>query len=133
MHASVNGIEIDYDLEGPAGAPIVMLSHSLAATREMWKPQLPALSKEYRVLNYDMRGHGKSSVTPLSEESRPPSNAAVTFLRDTAGKEKAGGLSSVMADVAVRLDVRRLVSIPISYASSMPCAISASSNHPPGE
>ena len=48
-------------------------------------------------------------MTPLSEESRPPSNAAVTFLRNTAGKEKAGGVSSVMADVAVRLDVRRLV------------------------
>jgi 3-oxoadipate enol-lactonase len=63
MRASVNGIEIDYDLDGPAGAPIVMLSHSLAATREMWKPQLPALTKEYRVLNYDMRGHGRSSVT----------------------------------------------------------------------
>ena len=63
MRASVNGIEIDYDLDGPAGAPVVVLSHSLAATREMWKPQLPALTKEYRVLNYDMRGHGKSSVT----------------------------------------------------------------------
>ena len=63
MRASVNGIEIDYDLDGPAGAPVVMLSHSLAATREMWKPQLPALTKEYRVLNYDMRGHGRTSVT----------------------------------------------------------------------
>jgi 3-oxoadipate enol-lactonase len=63
MRASVNGIEIDYDLDGPAGAPVVMLSHSLAATREMWKPQLPALTKDYCVLNYDMRGHGRTSVT----------------------------------------------------------------------
>ena len=37
---------------------------------------------------------------PLSEESLPPSNAAVTFLRETAGKEKARGLSSVIAAVA---------------------------------
>ena len=62
MRASVNGIEIDYQLDGPAGAAVVMLSHSLAATREMWKPQLPALTKDYRVLNYDMRGHGRSSA-----------------------------------------------------------------------
>src|SRR5262249_19496224 len=62
MRASVNGIEIDYDLSGPAGAPVVMLSHSLATTRDMWKPQLPALTKEYRVLNYDMRGHGSTSA-----------------------------------------------------------------------
>lgn len=62
MRASVNGIEIDYRLDGPASAPVVMLSHSLAATMEMWKPQLPALAKDYRVLNYDMRGHGRTSA-----------------------------------------------------------------------
>jgi len=62
MRASVNGIEIDYQLDGPADAPVVMLSHSLAATREMWKPQLAALTKDYRVLNYDMRGHGRTSA-----------------------------------------------------------------------
>ena len=32
-------------------------------------------------------------MTPLSEESRPPSNAAVTFLRAMAGKAKERGLS----------------------------------------
>jgi len=64
MRASVNGIEIDYDLDGPAGAPVVMLSHSLATTREMWKPQLPALTRDYRVLNYEMRGHGRTSAPP---------------------------------------------------------------------
>jgi len=62
MRASVNGIEIEYQLDGPAGAPVVMLSHSLATTMEMWKPQLPALTKDHRVLNYDMRGHGRSSA-----------------------------------------------------------------------
>src|SRR5215813_12605377 len=62
MRASVNEMEIDYDLSGPLGAPMVMLSHSLATTRDMWKPQLPALTKEYRVLNYDMRGHGSTSA-----------------------------------------------------------------------
>ena len=64
MRASGNGIEIDYDLDGPAGAPVVMLSHSLACTREMWKPQLKALGQEHRVLSYDMRGHGRTGVTP---------------------------------------------------------------------
>jgi len=62
MRASVNGIEIEYQLDGPAGAPVVMLSHSLATTMEMWKPQLPALAKDYRVLNYEMRGHGRTSA-----------------------------------------------------------------------
>jgi hypothetical protein len=43
-----------------------------------------------------------SSMTPPSEEMRPPSKAAVTFLPWTAGKEKAGNVPSVMAGVAGR-------------------------------
>lgn len=62
MRASVNGIEIAYELEGPAAAPVIMLSHSLATTMAMWRPQRPALSKEFRVLRYDMRGHGETTA-----------------------------------------------------------------------
>ncbi len=50
--------------DGPAGAPVVTLSHSLAASLEMWEPQLPALTARYRVLRYDTRGHGGSEVPP---------------------------------------------------------------------
>ena len=62
MRARIGDIEMTYELEGPAQAPVVMLSHSLATTLEMWKPQLPALTKDYRVLRYDMRGHGGGSA-----------------------------------------------------------------------
>ena len=41
-----------------------------------------------------------SSITPPSEVIRPPSKAAVIFLRWTAGKENGRRLSSVMAGVA---------------------------------
>ena len=62
--ADVNGARLYYALSGVAGAPVVMLSNSLGTTLEMWRPQLPALEHDYRVLRYDMRGHGKSEVTP---------------------------------------------------------------------
>jgi 3-oxoadipate enol-lactonase len=62
MRARISDIDIAYQLDGPAQGPIVMLSHSLAATMDMWRPQLPALAKDYRVLRYDMRGHGESSA-----------------------------------------------------------------------
>ncbi|MGH6926724.1 MAG: alpha/beta fold hydrolase, partial [Dongiaceae bacterium] len=62
MRAAVNGIEIAYRMDGPAQAPVVMLSHSLATTMDMWKPQLPVLARDCRVLSYDMRGHGDSSA-----------------------------------------------------------------------
>lgn len=48
--------------EGPRAAPVVMLSHSLAASLEMWAPQAQVLAKEFRVLRYDTRGHGGSEV-----------------------------------------------------------------------
>ena len=62
IHA--NGIDIAYDLQGPAGAPVVMLSNSLMSNYTMWEDQLPALTSKYRVLRYDQRGHGKTATTP---------------------------------------------------------------------
>ncbi len=58
MQVKANGISVNYELEGPDGAPVVTLSHSLAATSKMWAPQVAALSDKYRVLAYDTRGHG---------------------------------------------------------------------------
>jgi len=51
-----------YRIDGPANAPVVMLSNSLGADLAMWEPQLTALVGRYRVLRYDTRGHGQSST-----------------------------------------------------------------------
>lgn len=59
-----NGININYSLEGPQDAPMVSLSNSLMSNYNMWNAQMPALTKKYRVLRYDMRGHGGTEVTP---------------------------------------------------------------------
>lgn len=61
---SGNGIDIAYGIDGPDGAPVVVLSHCLAADRRIWEPQIAALAKAYRVVSYDLRGHGRSSVVP---------------------------------------------------------------------
>src|SRR2546429_685744 len=58
MKITANGISMNYTLDGPAGAPVVTLSHSLATTLEMWQPKLKALTARWRVLSYDTRGHG---------------------------------------------------------------------------
>jgi 3-oxoadipate enol-lactonase len=64
MKARANGISIEYRVSGPAGRPVVVLSHSLATSSAMWGPQIDALSVGYRVLAYDTRGHGGSEVPP---------------------------------------------------------------------
>jgi 3-oxoadipate enol-lactonase len=59
-----NGIEVDYRLEGPAGAPVIMLSNSFLTDYGMWDLQVPAFSATHRVLRYDSRGHGGTAATP---------------------------------------------------------------------
>lgn len=62
MKLSVRGIDLNYRIDGPDGAPWVAFSNSLATTHRMWDPQLAEFTKQYRVLRYDTRGHGESDV-----------------------------------------------------------------------
>jgi 3-oxoadipate enol-lactonase len=62
--AQMEDARIYYDLAGPASAQVLVFSNSLGETLSMWDPQVPAFQKQFRVLRYDTRGHGQSSVTP---------------------------------------------------------------------
>ncbi len=55
--------ELNYLLEGPAGAPVLVLSNSLGTDLHMWDNQIPAFIRHFQVLRYDTRGHGKSLVS----------------------------------------------------------------------
>jgi 3-oxoadipate enol-lactonase len=60
MRIKANGIDINYLLEGPEGAPCVIFSNSLATDLTMWDDQAAALEGRFRVLRYDQRGHGQT-------------------------------------------------------------------------
>jgi 3-oxoadipate enol-lactonase len=60
----VNGSRLFYKLSGAATGPVLLFSNSLGTTVEMWEPQLAAFESRYRILRYDMRGHGQSDLTP---------------------------------------------------------------------
>ena len=51
-----------YDWHGPEGAPVLALVHGLGLTRATWDGLIPALAARYRVLNYDLLGHGESAL-----------------------------------------------------------------------
>jgi 3-oxoadipate enol-lactonase len=55
---------IYYELSGSDQAPTLMFSNSLGTNTAMWDRQVPALSRDFRILRYDTRGHGQSSVSP---------------------------------------------------------------------
>ena len=56
MKIKANGIQINYSVEGQG--PGVVMSHSLACNLSMWDEQAAALARRYKVLRYDLRGHG---------------------------------------------------------------------------
>lgn len=53
-----NDITTYYEIHG-RGKPVVLI-HRASANHEMWQPQVEYFSKKYKVLTYDVRGHGQS-------------------------------------------------------------------------
>lgn len=62
MLARVNGTRIQYELSGPKHAPLVTLVHGFPFSRALWKGQVPVLKKKFRVLSYDLRGMGATTL-----------------------------------------------------------------------
>jgi 3-oxoadipate enol-lactonase len=62
MLIEANGIQINCELSGKEKAPVVVLSHSLACSMVMWRPQLDLLESHFQVLRFDTRGHGGSDA-----------------------------------------------------------------------
>lgn len=57
-----NGIDTYCVIEGDG--PWLVLSHSLACDHTMWTGQVGRLARSFKVLNYDTRGHGRTTATP---------------------------------------------------------------------
>lgn len=55
---------VHYSVEGPPGAPLLLLANSLGTTSAMWEPQVGALTQWFRVVRYEHRGHGGAPAPP---------------------------------------------------------------------
>ncbi|MBF2714121.1 alpha/beta fold hydrolase [Agrobacterium vitis] len=55
---------VAYDLRGPDAAPLLVLLPSLGISKEMWEPQMMALTGWFRVLRVEHPGHGGEGLTP---------------------------------------------------------------------
>lgn len=64
MKIDVNGLKLNYEIEGKEDAPCITLSHALANNLTLWDDQVALLKGRYRVLRYDQRGHGESEAAP---------------------------------------------------------------------
>jgi 3-oxoadipate enol-lactonase len=59
----INDIGIHYRWDGPEDAPVLVLANSIATDLTLWDAVVAGLTRSFRVLRYDTRGHGKSEVT----------------------------------------------------------------------
>ena len=62
MKVKVDGIQINCEISGNEDGEVVVLSHSLGCNLTMWDVQMPALEPHFKVVRYDMRGHGLSDA-----------------------------------------------------------------------
>ncbi|MBK6350842.1 MAG: 3-oxoadipate enol-lactonase [Proteobacteria bacterium] len=111
----VNGTALHARIDGPDGAPWLVLSNSLGATLEMWQPQVAAFSRDFRVLRYDTRGHGGSAVPP-GPYTIEQLGSDVVGLLDTLGIARAhfcglsmGGATGMWLAVHASSRIDRLV------------------------
>jgi pimeloyl-ACP methyl ester carboxylesterase len=89
-----DGVDLYYEVHGEG--PALLLSHGYSATSQMWRGQIEALSKDFKLIVWDMRGHGQSDYpADPGAYSEAATVADMAALLDAAGARRAivGGLS----------------------------------------
>jgi 3-oxoadipate enol-lactonase len=87
---------LHYDVTGVPDAPLLVLGPSLGTSMKLWDAQLPALSEAFRVLRYDLPGHGGSPTGVLRDASPGETtvddlaDAVLTLVDEIAGAAEAG-------------------------------------------
>jgi len=113
MKIEANGIEMNYELSGREGGQVVVLSHSLGASLAMWDPQMEILESDFRVLRYDLRGHGNTEA---------PAGA---YTLEQLGDDAIGLLDALGIDVIhwVGLSIGGMIgqSLALNYPDRLQC------------
>jgi pimeloyl-ACP methyl ester carboxylesterase len=103
---TINGVPINFTLDGTTGAPLITFAHALSLNLRSFEDQIDAFKDQYRVLRLDLRGHGKTdkdggsfSMEDLADD--------VVGLWDHIGVEKShfvGSSLGAMVGLALALD-----------------------------
>jgi 3-oxoadipate enol-lactonase len=108
-------VAVHHEVIGRSDAPALLLSNSLGSTLDMWEPQVAPLAERFRVIRYDLRGHGGSPV-PDGPYALADLGADAVRLLDWLGIERAhvvglslGGMVSMWLGVHAPERVERLV------------------------
>ncbi|MDF3292576.1 bifunctional 3-oxoadipate enol-lactonase/4-carboxymuconolactone decarboxylase PcaDC [Streptomyces silvisoli] len=111
---------LQYRFDGPEHAPVLVLGPALGTTWHMWDRQIPELTAHWRVLRFDLPGHGGAPAEPASSISELADRLLATL--DDLGIERFGyvGCSiggAVGLDLALRSPCRVSSLVLVSSAA----------------
>jgi 3-oxoadipate enol-lactonase len=109
-------MELSFTVTGPPDAPPLLLINSIGARRKvLWSRQVSAFARGFRVISYDPRGHGDSSV-PTGEYTLDQLGQDAVAVLDAAGAPVAhacgismGGITALWLGVHARERVKSLI------------------------
>lgn len=85
---AANGVELYYEIHGPADAPVLLFTHGAGWDHQQWAPQIAEFSRTYKVVVWDVRGHGRSSC-PLGAMHADDFSRDLVSLLDHLGVQQA--------------------------------------------
>ncbi|MCL3992464.1 MULTISPECIES: bifunctional 3-oxoadipate enol-lactonase/4-carboxymuconolactone decarboxylase PcaDC [Streptomyces] len=110
---------LQYRFDGPEEAPVLILGPSLGTTWHMWDRQVPELAKQWRVLRFDLPGHGGAPAHPAGSVADLAARLLATL--DALGVQRFGYAGCALGGaVGIELALRhpeRLASLALVAAS----------------
>jgi 3-oxoadipate enol-lactonase len=110
-----DGCRLFFTVEGPPDAPALLLSNSIGTTSALWDRQAGPFARAFRVVRYDTRGHGRSSV-PSGDYTMDQLGGDALAVLDAAGAARAhvcgislGGITAMWLGVHAPDRIERLV------------------------
>ena len=110
-----DGCRLFFTVEGPPDAPALLLSNSIGTTSALWDRQAGPFARAFRVVRYDTRGHGRSSV-PSGDYTMDQLGRDALAVLDAAGAARAhvcgislGGITAMWLGVHAPDRIERLV------------------------
>jgi 3-oxoadipate enol-lactonase len=110
-----DGCRLWFAVEGPPDAPALLLSNALGTTAAFWDDQVPAFSRTFRLIRYDIRGHGRSSA-PAGDYTIDQLGRDALAILDAAESPRAcvcglslGGLTAMWLAVRAAPRIHKIV------------------------
>jgi 3-oxoadipate enol-lactonase len=84
-------VHLAASMEGPDGAPVVILANPIGTTRAIWDAQVRLLRDDFRLLRFELRGHGE----PGARSDAPPGPYSIAELgTDVLGLMREAGVAA---------------------------------------